>query len=181
MAASPYALEHGVRLCTTSESRYKWNEGHTLDYNPCVADYNSLHLQRRISATNSSLTLLKPMDATPYHHFHLRQFDSELFLLLFLLQQTDTYHHVWAGGGLLALRGDEQEEIVTLSVFTKSPRRGKKLPSFKRRESEDGTSGGEESMDPYEDFKASMMEMILMKHLFEDERLAVVGCFLSLN
>ncbi|GMP29526.1 hypothetical protein CsSME_00004591 [Camellia sinensis var. sinensis] len=39
-----------------------------------------------------------------------------------------------------------------------------------------------ESVDPYEDFKASMMEMVLAKQLFEERDFEqLLECFLSLN
>ncbi|KAL7241878.1 hypothetical protein ACSBR1_014453 [Camellia fascicularis] len=73
-------------------------------------------------------------------------------------------------------RDDEEEEIVTLASFSlnRKKRMKKLLPSFPAEgKVKDSFAVVKESVDPYEDFKASMMEMILAKQLLE--------CFLSLN
>ncbi|CAL5347042.1 unnamed protein product [Camellia sinensis] len=73
-------------------------------------------------------------------------------------------------------REDEEEEIVTLAAFSlnRKKRVKKLLPSFPAEgKVKDSFAVVKESVDPYEDFKASMMQMILAKQLLE--------CFLSLN
>ncbi|CAL5433893.1 unnamed protein product [Camellia sinensis] len=79
-------------------------------------------------------------------------------------------------------RDDEEEEIVTLSLNRKK-RMKKLLPSFPTEgKVKDSFAMVMESMDPYEDFKASMMEMILAKQLFEAKDFEqLLECFFSLN
>ncbi|GMP71627.1 hypothetical protein CsSME_00029962 [Camellia sinensis var. sinensis] len=63
-------------------------------------------------------------------------------------------------------RDDEEEEIVTLASFSlnRKKRMKKLLPSFPAEgKVKDSFAVVKESVDPYEDFKASMMEMILAK------------------
>ncbi|CAL5346454.1 unnamed protein product [Camellia sinensis] len=81
-------------------------------------------------------------------------------------------------------RGDEVEEIVTLASFSlnRKKRMKKLLPSFSAEgKVKDSFAVVKESMDPYEDFKASMMEMILAKQLFEMRDFEqLLECFLLL-
>ncbi|KAI8004126.1 Sucrose nonfermenting 4-like protein [Camellia lanceoleosa] len=82
-------------------------------------------------------------------------------------------------------RDDEEEEIVTLAAFSlnRKKRVKKLLPSFPAEgKVKDSFAVVKESVDPYEDFKASMMEMILAKQLFEERDFEhLLECFLSLN
>ncbi|KAI8012467.1 Transcription repressor OFP7 [Camellia lanceoleosa] len=92
----------------------------------------------------------------------------------------------WADSGLCGYeRDDEQEEIVTLAAFSlnRKKRVKKLLPSFPAEgKVKDSFAVVKESVDPYEDFKASMMEMILAKQLFEEiDFEQLLECFLSLN
>ncbi|CAL5357972.1 unnamed protein product [Camellia sinensis] len=79
-------------------------------------------------------------------------------------------------------RDDEEEEIMTLSLNRKK-RMKELLPSFPTEgKVKDSFAMVMESMDPYEDFKASMMEMILAKQLFEAKDFEqLLKCFFSLN
>ncbi|KAL7236047.1 hypothetical protein ACSBR1_019347 [Camellia fascicularis] len=68
-------------------------------------------------------------------------------------------------------RDDEEEEIVTLASFSLNRKKmvKKQLPSFPAEgKVKDSFAVVKESVDPYEDFQASMMEMILAKQLFEE-------------
>ncbi|CAL5332287.1 unnamed protein product [Camellia sinensis] len=80
---------------------------------------------------------------------------------------------------------DEKEEIVTLPSFSLNPKKRVKklLPLFPAEgKVKDSFAVVKESVDPYEDFKASMMEMILAKQLFEERDFEqLLECFLSLN
>ncbi|CAL5415731.1 unnamed protein product [Camellia sinensis] len=82
-------------------------------------------------------------------------------------------------------REDEEEEIVTLAAFSlnRKKRVKKLLPSFPAEgKVKDSFAVVKESVDPYEDFKASMMQMILAKQLFEERDFEqLLECFLSLN
>ncbi|GMP76715.1 hypothetical protein CsSME_00033275 [Camellia sinensis var. sinensis] len=82
-------------------------------------------------------------------------------------------------------REDEEEEIVTLAAFSlnRKKRVKKLLPSFPAEgKVKDSFAMVKESVDPYEDFKASMMQMILAKQLFEERDFEqLLECFLSLN
>ncbi|KAI8011769.1 Acyl-CoA-binding domain-containing protein 6 [Camellia lanceoleosa] len=82
-------------------------------------------------------------------------------------------------------RDDEEEEIVTLATFSLNHKKRVKklLPSFSAKEKvKDSFAVVKESVDPYEDFKASMIEMILAKQLFEERDFEqLLECFLSLN
>ncbi|GMP45034.1 hypothetical protein CsSME_00013716 [Camellia sinensis var. sinensis] len=79
-------------------------------------------------------------------------------------------------------RDDEEEEIVTLPLNRKK-RMKKLLPSFPvKGKVKDSFAVVMESVDPYEDFKASMMEMILVKQLPEARDFEqLLECFLSVN
>ncbi|KAI7986597.1 Transcription repressor OFP7 [Camellia lanceoleosa] len=79
-------------------------------------------------------------------------------------------------------RDDEEEEIVTLPLNRKKMMK-KLLPSFPAEgKVKDSFAVVMESVDPYEDFKASMMEMILAKQLLEVRDFEqLLECFLSLN
>ncbi|XP_028106592.1 uncharacterized protein LOC114305661 [Camellia sinensis] len=82
-------------------------------------------------------------------------------------------------------RDDEEKEIVTLASFSlnRKKRVNKLLPSFSAEgKVKDSFAVVKESVDPYEDLKASMMEMILAKQLFEERDFKqLLECFLSLN
>ncbi|CAL5415715.1 unnamed protein product [Camellia sinensis] len=82
-------------------------------------------------------------------------------------------------------REDEEEEIVTLAAFSlnRKKRVKKLLPSFPAKgKVKDSFAVVKELVDPYEDFKASMMQMILAKQLFEERDFEqLLECFLSLN
>ncbi|CAL5385014.1 unnamed protein product [Camellia sinensis] len=77
------------------------------------------------------------------------------------------------------------KEIVTLPSFSLNPKKRVKklLPLFPAEgKVKDSFAVVKESVDPYEDFKASMMEMILAKQLFEERDFEqLLECFLSLN
>ncbi|XP_028109843.1 transcription repressor OFP7-like [Camellia sinensis] len=82
-------------------------------------------------------------------------------------------------------RDDEEEEIMTQVSFSlnRKKRVKKLLPSFPAEgKVKDSFAVVKESVDPYEDFKASMMEMILAKQLFEERDFKqLLEFFLSLN
>ncbi|CAL5413185.1 unnamed protein product [Camellia sinensis] len=82
-------------------------------------------------------------------------------------------------------REDEEEEIVTLAAFSLNRKKKVKklLPLFPAEgKVKDSFAVVKESVDPYEDFKASMMQMILAKQLFEERDFEqLLECFLSLN
>ncbi|THG11541.1 transcription repressor OFP7-like [Camellia sinensis] len=82
-------------------------------------------------------------------------------------------------------RDDEEEEIVTLASFSlnRKKRMKKLLPSFPvKGKVEDSIAVVIKSVDPYEDIKASMMEMILAKQMFEVRDFEqLLECFFSLN
>ncbi|CAL5413177.1 unnamed protein product [Camellia sinensis] len=77
---------------------------------------------------------------------------------------------------------DEKEKIVTLSL-TRNKRMKKLLPSFPAEgKLKDSFAVVMESVDPHGDVKASMIEMVLAKQLFEARDLEqLLECFLSLN
>ncbi|CAL5415717.1 unnamed protein product [Camellia sinensis] len=77
---------------------------------------------------------------------------------------------------------DEKEKIVTLSL-TRNKRMKKLLPSFPAEgKLKDSFAVVMESVDPHGDVKASMIEMVLAKQLFEERDLEqLLECFLSLN
>ncbi|CAL5415745.1 unnamed protein product [Camellia sinensis] len=77
---------------------------------------------------------------------------------------------------------DEKEKIVTVSL-TSNKRMKKLLPSFPAEgKLKDSFAVVMESVDPHGDVKASMIEMVLAKQLFEEGDLEqLLECFLSLN
>ncbi|CAL5383604.1 unnamed protein product [Camellia sinensis] len=129
-------------------------------------------------------------DETPRRDYNSSisgDFDNELFPPP--PSPTPTRHPITtssADSGLCGYeRDDEEEEIVTLASFSlnRKKRVKKLLPSFPAEgKVKDSFAVVKESVDPYEDFKASMMEMILAKQLFEERDLEqLLECFLSLN
>ncbi|KAI8000947.1 Transcription repressor OFP7 [Camellia lanceoleosa] len=108
-------------------------------------------------------------DETPRHDYNssiFGDFDDELFPS----PPPPTRHPITtssADSGLCGYeRDDEEEEIMTLASFSlnRKKRMKKLLPSFPAEgKVKDNFAVVKESVDPYEDFKASMMEMILAK------------------